>query len=232
MAEESARTGDGRRRAMEIARIAGGFLSAGDFTDRGVNRVMLRQLVAEGLLSSPARGVYVSSDLYQSMSHLREWALVAYRYPETVFCLQTAAVFHGLTGENPAELHVFSPRSYGERLRMGAPFCLPVHALVTRNDDNLAVGVDVHQIDGVAVRMTSPERTLVDMFRFSPLGGGGRGSDLVTQEMFLTSLGLAAQDDTRFDFDEVAMHASAFGCYDGLSPLVKTARFQVQSASY
>ena len=221
-----------RERALTFAGTSQGFVTSGDFEKAGFNRVLVRQLVDDGLLVNPAWGAYAETETYASMSHLRDWALIAFKYPEVVFGLQSAAVFHGMTQENPPELHVFSPRAYGDRLRMGSPFPLSVHALVTRSDDNLTVGVASRVVDGVALRVTTPERTMVDLFRFSPLGGRERGCDLVTQEMFLDALRTAASDDTRFDFDELAMQAERLGCYEAISPFVKTSRFQIQSASY
>lgn len=216
-----------RSRAESFLETTSGFLGVEDFANIGVNRVTIRELVLQGRIVNPAWGIYARSDIFEGMSVHAEWALVAHKYPRAVFCLLSAAGFHGITQENHGRLTVFMPRSYGDKPKMGGSFTTEFEPLVTRTEANLAVGVVEYDIDGVPVRVTSPERTLVDMFRFSPEGGEGR--DQVSTEMFFETLRHMTSQDTLFDFDQVAMHAMELGCYDEIRKYTMTSRYHAQS---
>jgi hypothetical protein len=219
-----------RERAIELITERRGFLNVEDFANRGVNRVTIRELVADGLLANPAWGIYVGAEAYQQMSPYRDWALVSYKYPEAVFCLKSAAMFHGMTQEIHGDLTFFSPRAYGDTPKLGAQFFTPLDAMVTRKEQNLKFGVESYDIDGVSIRVTSRERTLVDFFRYSREGNEGRA--LVTMEMLYDLVQRMAGDDTTFDFDKVAALSMDFGCFDQLGRVTAPFRFRSQATGY
>lgn len=219
-----------RERAIELITETTGFLNVEDFANRGVNRVAIRELVASGVLANPAWGIYAGAEAYERMSTHRHWALLSYKYPEAVFCLKSAAMFHGITQEVHGSLTFFSPRGYGDNPKMGNQFTTPLDPLVTRKEGNLRYGVDVYDVDGISVRVTSRERTLVDFFRFGPDGNEGRS--LVTKEMMFDLIQRMASEDTSFDFDKVAALAMDFGCFDQLGRITAAFRFRAQSADF
>lgn len=216
-----------RSRADRLLEKHTGFMTVEDFADGGVNRVTIRSLVAEGRIANPAWGLYIRSDIYDAMSENRHWALVAYKFPQAVFSLLSAALFHDITQENHPKLTVFMPRIYGDKPKMGGDFSEELECLVTRSTDNLTVGVKEYDVDGVSVRVTSPERTIVDMMRFSSLGSEGR--DNVTHEAFFDALQYMSGQDTVFDFDEVAVIAHQLGCGEEMSKLTRAYRFRAQA---
>jgi Predicted transcriptional regulator len=219
-----------RERALDLIAEKQSFLNVEDFANRGVNRVAIRELVAGGVLANPAWGIYVGAEAYEAMSSLRDWALLSYKYPEAVFCLKSAAMFHGMTQEIHGSLTFFSPRAYGDNPKMGTQYATPLEPMVTRKEGNLRYGVEVYTIDGVSVRVTSRERTLVDFFRYSKEGNEGRA--LVTMEMLYDVVQKMAGEDTSFDFDKVAALSMDFGCFDQIGRVTAPFRFRSQAIGY
>ncbi len=85
---------------------------------------------------------------------------VATRIPKTVIAIISALHFHGLTTEIPHEVSIALPKGTA-RPRLDWP---PLHvywfsaAMYTE-------GVEVHERDGVALRVYSPAKAVVDCFR-------------------------------------------------------------------
>lgn len=217
-------------RAHALISTMPGYLNVEDFANSGVNRVTIRELVSAGVLANPAWGIYVGAEQYAGMSSHRDWALLSHKYPEAVFCLKSAAMFHGMTQEVHGSLTFFSPRSYGDNPTMGAQFMTPMEPMVTRKEANLNVGVETYDVDGVSIRVTSRERTLVDFFRYSREGNEGRA--LVTMEMLYDLVQRMAGEDTQFDFDKTAALAMDFGCFEQLGRVTMPFRFRSQSIGY
>lgn len=207
-----------------------GFLNVEDFANRDVNRVTIRELVTDGTLANPAWGIYIASDAWETMSTHKDWALIAYKYPEAVFSLKTAAMFHDMTQEIHGALTFFCPRRYGDAPKMGGQFTTELEPLVTRKDGNLLYGVNTYVIDGVEIRVTSRERTLVDFFRFSP--EGNEAQKLVSKEMFYDLVQRMSGDDVGFSFDTVAALSMDFGCFDRLGVVTTAFRFRSQAMDF
>ncbi|NTF17507.1 type IV toxin-antitoxin system AbiEi family antitoxin domain-containing protein [Agrobacterium rubi] len=217
-------------RAHALIAEAPGFINVEDFANRGVNRVTIRELVADGALSNPAWGIYVGTEQYARMSSHRDWALLSYKYPDAVFCLKSAAMFHGMTQEVHGSLTFFSPRAYGDSPKMGAQFMTPMEPMVTRKEANLRFGVETYDVDGVSIRVTSRERTLVDFFRYSREGNEGRA--LVTMEMLYDLVQRMSGEDTSFDFDKTAALSMDFGCFEQLGRVTMPFRFRSQAIGF
>lgn len=219
-----------RAKAQALLNERRGFLNVEDFANRDVNRVTIRELVADGTLANPAWGIYIVNDAWEAMSTHKEWALIAYKYPEAVFSLKTAAMFHDMTQEIHGALTFFCPRRYGDAPKMGGQFSTELEPLVTRKDANLIYGVNVYVIDGVEVRVTSRERTLVDFFRYSP--EGNEAQRLISKEMFFDVVQRMSGDDINFSFDTAAALSMDFGCFDRLSVVTTAFRFRSQSIGF
>jgi predicted transcriptional regulator of viral defense system len=219
-----------RNKAHALLEERRGFLNVEDFANRDVNRVTIRELVSDGTLANPAWGIYIASDAWEAMSTHKDWALIAYKYPEAVFSLKTAAMFHDMTQEIHGSLTFFCPRRYGDAPKMGGQFTTELEPLVTRKDGNLRYGVNTYVVDGVDVRVTSRERTLVDFFRFSP--DGNEPQNLVSKEMLYDLVQRMAGEDSSFDFDRVAALAMDFGCFDQLGRVTGAFRFRSQAIGF
>jgi predicted transcriptional regulator of viral defense system len=128
-------------------------------TAAGVHPEHVRRLTQRGELHRVGRGLYALPTLQATEHHTL--AEVAKRVPKGVFCLLTALRFHGLGTQNPREVWLAVDR------RMGVPRVdfTPVR-IVRISGKALTEGIEEHVVDGVAIRVTSPARTVVDCFKF------------------------------------------------------------------
>lgn len=143
--------------ALRVARERG-VARARDFGAHGVHRATLRRLRDEGLLVRTGRGLYELADAETSAAH--SLAEVARAVPGGVVCLLSALQFHGLTTQTPHEVWLMIG------WKRAAPRNPPVGLrLVRATGEALTAGIEVHAIDGVAVPITGPARTVADCFK-------------------------------------------------------------------
>jgi predicted transcriptional regulator of viral defense system len=128
-------------------------------TAAGVHPELVRRLTRQGQLTRVGRGLYALPTLEPTEHYTL--AEVAKRVPKAVFCLLTALRFHGLGTQNPREVWLAVDR------RAGIPRVdfTPVRT-IRLSGAALTTGIDVHNIEGVKVRVTSPAKTVVDCFKF------------------------------------------------------------------
>jgi predicted transcriptional regulator of viral defense system len=144
--------------AARIVRKKGMFRLA-DAMAAGIHPEQVRRLVRAGQLTHVGRGLYAVPTQRPTEHHTL--AEIATRIPKGVVCLLTALRFHGLGTQNPHEVWLAVDRRGGiprvdfARIR-----------LVRVSGAALTSGIDVHNIENVAVRITSPARTVVDCFKF------------------------------------------------------------------
>lgn len=93
-------------------------------------------------------------------------ALASLRVPHGVVGLLSALAFHDLGDELPQEVWMLIGR-HDWRPRGGQPPLRLVHASPTALD----FGTETRLIEGVAVRMTSPAKTVADAFKYRRLLG-------------------------------------------------------------
>jgi predicted transcriptional regulator of viral defense system len=145
-------------RALQLIREKG-VSRPRDLEAHGITRARLARLVEEGLVLRQARGVYVSARHPLTAEHTL--AQVARRVPGSVFCLLTALRFHGLTTQSPAEVWVALPEK-ARRPRLDYP-----RLRVARfSGEALTEGIEEHRVEGVAIRVYSPAKTVADCFKY------------------------------------------------------------------
>ncbi len=113
----------------------------------------------EGLLSRVGRRLYTLADHSPSENHTL--AQVAKRVPDAVFCLLTALRFHGLTTQSPHEVWIALPAS-ARKPRLDYPK-LPIARF---SGKALTMGIEVQRVEGVAIRIYSPAKTVADCFKY------------------------------------------------------------------
>jgi len=125
----------------------------------GIHPEYVRRLTSKGQLTRVGRGLYAPSTQEPTEHHTL--AEVAKRVPKGVFCLLTALRFHGLGTQNPREIWLAVNR------RAGIPRVdfTPVR-IIRMSGTALTDGIEVHDVEGVKVRLTGPARTVVDCFKF------------------------------------------------------------------
>jgi len=210
-------------RALEILRAAAGPVPVSDLKAAGVSPETLRRMVEAGTAERPAAGHYALAGRV-SVADL-DWVAFALQVPEGVIGLLTAAVHHGMTQEMPAHMQAFVPRNRSGGIRLGGDSSAYVDTVAPRNPLYLEEGIETVVLSGTAVRVTGRERTLVDLFQFSPFSGRTTERNArVPEESFLESLSRCVADPG-FSFDAVHDIAAAFGCEERLRPFTKTSRY-------
>jgi len=136
-----------------------GVLRARDALAEGVSSTALTRLVRSGELVRVGRGLYELPDADVSEHHTL--AEVAKRFPGAVICLLSALAYHGLTTQQPFQVWLAHRR--GTR-----PPTLehPQLRVFRVSGESFEHGVEVHHIDRVPVRITSPAKSVADAFKF------------------------------------------------------------------
>lgn len=142
-----------------------------------------------GELVEVTRGVFRLADLPLTEPDL---IAVATRMPRAVLCLVTALHLHGLTREIPRAVHVALPRGV-HPARLDHPPLEVYHFSAA----TYAAGVEEWQVDGVAVRVTSPAKSVADAFKFRNRLGLESAIDALRQA-------LAARAATPAEIDRMA----------------------------
>lgn len=151
-------TGPRREKALELLGSRA-MMRLRDFATYGIAPETLARLVREGALVRPARGLYQLAD--RPVDARRALAEAATLVPKGVICLVSALQFHGLTLQMPSSVWMAIGRT-AWRPRIDYP---PIR-FVRFTPAALGEGVGRHDIEGVAVAITDPARTIVDGFRY------------------------------------------------------------------
>jgi len=146
-------------RAVADFKKHGGILRTAQALHEGIHPATLYALRDSGVLEVISRGVYRLAD--SSPLGNPDLVTVATRVPGGVICLISALSFHELTTQIPHEVHVALPRG-SEEPRLDHP---PIKTY-RFTGEAYTEGVEIHELDGVIVRIYSPEKTLADCFKF------------------------------------------------------------------
>ena len=136
-----------------------GMIRSRDLDAIGVPRTVLKRLVDRGDLMRRSRGVYTAAD-HEATRHT-DLAEVCARAPKATVCLISALEFHELTTQIPHAVWIMINR-IGRRPKIDHPPIRVVHA----SGEALTYGVEIHAIEGVDVRVTSPAKTVADSFKY------------------------------------------------------------------
>lgn len=127
--------------------------------ERGISRYMLYKLRDTGVIELVSRGVYRLADLPPISNP--DLVTVGLRFPNAVICLISALAYHEITTQIPHTVSVAVPRESRVPSLDYPP--LSVHRFT---DLAFHSGIEKHKIDGVTVKIYSPEKTLADCFKF------------------------------------------------------------------
>jgi predicted transcriptional regulator of viral defense system len=118
----------------------------------------LDRLCRRGLVDRVARGLYAWPDAEVGEHH--SLAEAARLVPRGVVCLLSALRFHGLTTQSPHEVWLTLPnKAWAPKVKC------PKLRIVRASGPALTEMVEEGPIEGVAVRVYSPARTVADCFK-------------------------------------------------------------------
>jgi predicted transcriptional regulator of viral defense system len=151
-----------KKRSIQIFRKSGGQLRMSEAMAHGITRYMLYSLRDKGIIEQVSRGVYRLVEL-PPMSN-PDLVTVSLRFPNAVICLISALSYHNITTQIPHAVSVAVPRDS----RVPSLDYPPIQAHRFSNDAYNS-GIENHSIDGVPVKIYTPEKTLADCFKFRNL---------------------------------------------------------------
>jgi predicted transcriptional regulator of viral defense system len=151
--------GDAVTLATAAIRAQGGMIRMADALRAGIHRNTLRAMVERGEIERVTRGLYRLKEAPQPSQP--DLVTVARKVPEGVICLISALSFHELTTQIPHEVYVAIARN-SEPPRLDYP---PLRVF-RFSGEAFTAGVEQVQLDGTAVRVYDPEKTLADCFKY------------------------------------------------------------------
>lgn len=144
--------------ARAIFQRHGGTMRTSEAIKAGIYPRTLYQMRDQGLIEAIARGLYRLHDLPPLGNP--DLVSVALKIPRGVICLISALSFHGMTTQVPHVVHVaLVPGTEPPRLEH------PPVRVSWFSGKVYSEGIEAHDIDGVPVRVYSPEKTLADCFK-------------------------------------------------------------------
>lgn len=140
-------------------RKSGGVLRTAQALRSGIHPRDLYSLRDAGVLQRVSRGVYRLSDLPALTEP--DLVTVAARVPKAVIALISALHFHGITSEIPHEVSLALPRGTARPKLEWPPIRVYRFSGAMYSD-----GIEVHERDGVRLRVYGAAKTIADCFRF------------------------------------------------------------------
>lgn len=152
-----------QERVLRLLR-ARGLSRADDFARLGIFPSTLSRMLKRGLIVRPAYGLYdLPSGVHDGPALL---AHAVQQVPDAVVCLISALAFHKLIAAQPASVWL----AIGATQR--APTIrYPRVQFVHFGETWLRTSVERHIIENVRVQISSPAKTVVDLFRFKLKAG-------------------------------------------------------------
>jgi len=177
-------------KALTTIRKMGGIVRTNDAIRAGIHPRTFYQLRDSGEIEALSRGVYRLSSA-EEISH-PDFVIMASRVPQAVICLVSALSFHGITTQVPHAISIALAKG-SETPRLDYP-PLEVHRF---SNAALDEGVELHQLDGISIKVYSPEKTLADCFKFR----NKIGTDVVLEALKLY------KSRKPFKLDELLLYA-------------------------
>ena len=135
-----------------------GTVCTGDLASYGIPREYLSRMMKKGLLQRMARGVYCLPDADITEHH--DLVLVSSQVPHGVITLLSALAFHQVGTQNPHEVWLaVKARGYAPKLNY------PPVRYHYYSGAAYELGIEVHTIEGIDVKVYSVAKTVVDCFR-------------------------------------------------------------------
>ncbi len=145
--------------ARSVFEKRGGTLRTSEALAAGIHPRTLYSMRDRGELDQAGRGLFRLTDLPPLSEP--DIVMVAKKVPQGVICLISALALHQLTTQIPHEIHLALPRSARHPKLDGPPI-----QIFRFSSASFEAGVETRQIDGVAIRIYSAEKTLADVFKY------------------------------------------------------------------
>jgi predicted transcriptional regulator of viral defense system len=135
-----------------------GMMRLSEFHDHGITSATISRMEKGGLLNQLSRGLYQLPDAPLDGNH--SLAVAAKLVPNGVICHDSALAFHELTDRIPPFVWVaIGPREWRPTITQ------PRIQIMRFGSKVFEKGIELHTIERVPVRIYSPAKTVVDLFK-------------------------------------------------------------------
>lgn len=143
----------------EFFRSHGGVVRREEILSNLMNAGMLRKYMDLGVIQRWERGFYYLKE--DNLPYSPEMIMVAKKYHQAVICLMSALSFHDMTTQIPHFIDIAIP------YKSNAPkSSYPLIRAFRFRDAIYEAGMEIHDLEGVKLKVYNKEKTLVDAFRF------------------------------------------------------------------
>ncbi len=131
----------------------------------GVPAPAMARMANEGVLERVVTGVYIGAN--HERHPLIESAGWSLRYPRMVAALLTAAAYHELTDAFARGAWLFVPKGTSvPRSRVAPLHVVQIAPRWIDPEHELNLGIETLEVHGVKLRITGPDRTALDLWRY------------------------------------------------------------------
>jgi predicted transcriptional regulator of viral defense system len=135
-----------------------GMARLSEFTKAGITATTISRMEQKGLLNQLSRGLYQLPDAPLDGNH--SLAVAAKLVPNGVICHDSALAFHELTDRIPPFVWMaIGPREWRPTITQ------PRIQIMRFGPKVFGTGIERHTIESVPVRIYSPAKTIVDLFK-------------------------------------------------------------------
>lgn len=139
-------------------------ITEAELLELGADSHSIQELVTSGTLYPSAKGIFMPDNADFGEHHTRVETLV--RFPNTILCLLSALSFHRLTTQMPRKVWI----AYNLHSTKPVDSQLPVEA-ITMSTIDFNRGIEIHEIEGIKVKIFGQAKTIADCFHYQHLVG-------------------------------------------------------------
>lgn len=150
-----------KEKLIHAARHQAGIFTADDVVREGLSARTLYNLRDRGEIVSVSRGMFQLVDVNDAEAGTPDYAAIRKRVPNGVICLVSALYHHRLTTEIPRKIYLAISRD-AHIPRINYP---PIF-IFRMSEVPFSVGVETMEIGSVRMKIFSPEKTIVDCFKY------------------------------------------------------------------
>ena len=147
------------KRARALFSPQSGMFRVSEAVKAGIHPRTLYMMHDLGVIERLGRGMYRFTDM-PAMGN-PDLATVAMKIPKGVICLISALSYHEITTEIPHEIYLALPRGAEPPRLDYPPLCI-----FWFSGPAFEEGIEQHDVDGITMKVYSPEKTLADCFKY------------------------------------------------------------------
>ena len=147
------------KKERDIFAESKGVLKTTEAIKRGIHPRRLYLMAESGYIQKLARGLYRLSGMPQLSNP--DLITICLKVPKGVVSLISSLAFHNLTTQIPHEVYIALPKGARQ-----PAISYPPARFFRFYGKAFAEGIETHEIDGISIRVYSPEKSLADCFKF------------------------------------------------------------------